>query len=200
MTRLLLAAALATAFAGAASAATYRIDPRHTQVWFTYSHHGYANLSGRLGEARGEIRYDAANPAASAITVELPMSSLSTGVPKLDTHLASADFFEVDKFPTASFRSTKVTVRDASHLDVAGELTIHGVTRPATFAVTINKVGRHSMSNAEMAGFDAVATIRRSEFGVARMIPAVPDEVQIRISTEAKVEPAEPAAGADKKG
>ena len=198
MTRFLLAAALATAFAGAASAATYRIDPRHTQVTFTYSHHGYANLSGRLGEAKGEVVYDAANPAASSVNVEIPLSSLSTGVPGLDKHLASEDFFEVDKYPTASFRSTGVTPRDATHLDVAGELTMHGVTRPVTLAVTVNKVGQHTMSKAEMAGFDAVATIKRSEFGIDRMVPAVSDEIQILISTETQVPKAEPAA--EKKG
>jgi polyisoprenoid-binding protein YceI len=202
MTRLLLAAVLATAFAGSATAATYRIDPRHTQVHFTYSHHGYAHLSGRLGEASGEIEFDPANPAASSVRVQLPLSSLSTGVPKLDTHLASADFFEVEKFPTASFASTKVTVRDATHLDVAGDLTMHGVTRPIVLAVTVNKVGEHSMSKAQMAGFDAVATIRRSEFGIGRMVPAVSDEVQIRISTESQVPKPEATApaGAEKKG
>jgi polyisoprenoid-binding protein YceI len=130
------------------------------------------------------------------------LSSLSTGVPKLDAHLASADFFEVEKFPTASFTSTRVTVRDATHLDVAGELSMHGVTRPVVLAVTINKVGEHSMSKAQMAGFDAIATIKRSEFGIGRMVPAVSDEVQIRISTEAQVPKPEAAApaGAEKKG
>ena len=202
MTRFLLAAVLATAFAGNAAGATYRIDPRHTQVHFTYSHHVYEHLSGRLGEASGEIEFDPANPAASSVRVELPLSSLSTGVPKLDAHLASADFFEVEKFPIASFTSTKVTVRDATHLDVAGELSMHGVTRPVVLAVTINKVGEHSMSKAQMAGFDAVATIKRSEFGIGRMVPAVSDEVQIRISTEAQVPKPEVAApaGAEKKG
>jgi polyisoprenoid-binding protein YceI len=203
MTRFLLAAALATAFAGSADAATYRIDPRHTQVFFTYTHHGYANLTGRLNEAQGEITYDPAKPAESSVSVELPMSSLSTGVPGLDKHLSSADFFDVEKFPTASFKSTKVSVRDATHLDVTGDLTMHGVTRPVTFAVTVNKVGEHTVSKAQMAGFDAVATIKRSDFGVDRMAPAVSDEVQLRITTETQVPRPEadaPAAPAGKKG
>jgi len=202
MKRLLLGSLLAVLAAAPAAAAVYEIDARHTQVFFTYGHGGYSHLRGRLNEVSGRFDFDPADPAKASIEVQLPLSSLSTGVPKLDTHLASADFFEVEKFPTASFASTKVTVRDATHLDVAGDLTMHGVTRPIVLAVTVNKVGEHSMSKAQMAGFDAVATIRRSEFGIGRMVPAVSDEVQIRISTESQVPKPEATApaGAEKKG
>ena len=195
MTRLLLAAVLAAAFAGNASAATYKIDPRHAVVHFTYSHMGWSNQLGRLNELSGEVQYDAKNPGASSINVELPISSISTGVPGLDKHLSSADFFDAAQFPTASFRSTRVSARDATHLELAGELTLHGVTRPATFQVTVNKVTE------EKAGFDAVGTIRRSDFGIDRMVPAVPDEVELHISLEAGVpkQPA-PAAAPEKKG
>lgn len=187
MTRTLLAAALALSCVGVADAATYQVDANHTQVWFTYNHFGYANLSGRLNQVSGTLEFDPANPAASSIRVELPMSSLSTGVPKLDAHLASADFFEVDKYPTASFRSSKVTVLGKDRLAVAGDLTIHGVTRPVTLAVTINSTAEHRSRKTPMAGFDATTTIKRSEFGVARMAPGVADEVQLRITMEAAV-------------
>jgi polyisoprenoid-binding protein YceI len=202
MKRILLAAALATAFAGSASAATYRIDPRHTQVHFTYSHFGNSNLSGRFMEVTGELQFDPAQPAQSSIQVQLPMSSLSTGVEGLDQDLSSEGWFDVAKFPTASFKSSKVTVRDATHFDLAGDLTIHGVTRPAVFAVTVNRVGLHPMRKTPMAGFDAVATIKRSEFGVNGMAGVVPDEVQLRISMEAGVPKAAAAAPvpAQKKG
>ena len=123
MSRLLLAAALATAFAGAASAATYKIDPRHTQVFFTYSHFGNSNLSGRFMEVSGQLNFDPAHPERSSIEVQLPMSSLSTGVPGLDEDLASEGWFDSAKFPMASFKGSKVSVRDATHFDVAGELT-----------------------------------------------------------------------------
>lgn len=195
MPRVLPAAllALAVASAGAAAAATYRIDPRHTQVHFTYLHQGYAHLSGRFNQVEGALEFDPANPAAASIQLELPIASLSTGVPALDEHLRSADFFDAEKFPTASFRSTKVSVRDATHLDLAGELTIHGVTRPALFAVTINRLGEHSVRKTAMAGFEATATIKRSEFGVDRMLSGVPDEVQLRIAMETAVPKPEPA-------
>jgi polyisoprenoid-binding protein YceI len=191
MPRILLAAVLAAALSGNAIAATFKIDPRHAVVHFTYSHMGYSNQLGRLHELSGEVQYDADKPAASSIRVELPMESISTGVPGLDKHLSSADFFDIAQFPTASFRSTRVSARDAGHLQMAGELTMHGVTRPVNFEVTVNKV------TDDKAGFDAVGTIRRSEFGISRMVPMVPDEVELHVSLEAAV-PKEPAA--EKKG
>ena len=204
MTRTLLAAALAVAaFAPTAHATTYKIDPRHTQVQFTYNHFGYSNLTGRFMEVKGDFDFDPANPAKSSISVEIPMSSLSTGVPGLDEDLASDGFFDAAKFPTATFKSSKVTVRDATHLDVAGDLSIHGVTKPVVLAVTINHVGPHPMRKTQTAGFDAVATIKRSDFGINRMVPAVSDEVQLRITMEAgvpKPEGAAPAAAPAKKG
>ena len=204
MTRLLLAAALvaATAYAGSAHATAYKIDPRHTQVQFTYNHFGYSNITGRFMGVTGSFDFDAASPARSSISVELPMNSLSTGVPGLDEDLSSEGFFDVAKFPTATFKSNKVTMRDATHLDVAGDLTIHGVTKPTVLAVTINHLGVHPMRKTEQAGFDAVATIKRSDFGVNRMVPMVSDEVQLHITMEAGVPKPEaaPAAAPEKKG
>jgi polyisoprenoid-binding protein YceI len=196
MTRFLLAAALALAATGTAAAATYKIDPRHTQVFFTYGHNEYSNLSGRLNEASGTLEFDPAKPANSSISLELPLSSLSTGVPGLDDHMRSADFFDAEKFPTASFKSTKVTVRDATHFDLAGDLTIKGTTRPAVFAVTVNHTGENERRKTPMAGFDAVATIKRSEFGVDHMLAVTGDEIQLRVSMEASVPKDEPAQGA----
>lgn len=195
MKRLLLTAMLGLVLSGPAFAATYAIDANHTQVHFTYSHLGYSNLSGRLNQVSGSFDFDPADPTKSSIEVTLPMASLSTGVEKLDTHLASPDFFEVEKFPTASFRSTQVTVTGKDKLDVAGDLTIRGVTRPVVLDVTINSLAAHPMRKSPAAGFDAVATIKRSEFGIDRMVPMVPDAVQLRISLEAQQPKAEaPAA------
>jgi polyisoprenoid-binding protein YceI len=196
MTRSLLAALLALAATGTATAATYKIDPRHTQVFFTYAHNEYSNLSARLNEVSGSLEFDPAKPAASSISLELPLSSLSTGVPGLDEHMKSADFFDAEKFPKASFRSTKVSVKDATHFDLSGELTIKGVTKPATFAVTINHVGENPRRKTPMAGFDATATIKRSEFGVDNMLGVTGDEIRLRVSMEAGVPAPEPAPGA----
>ena len=195
MKPLFLTCLLALATAAPAVAAVYDIDPRHTQVFFTYGHGGYSHMRARLTEVSGRFDFDPADPAKSSIEVQLPMSSLSTGVAKLDSHLLTSDFFDAAQFPTASFKSTGVTVRGDDKLSVAGELTIKGVTRPVVFEVTVNKTGPHPFSKRPAAGFDATTTIRRSEFGVDGMLGMVPDEVRIDISMEAGVpKPAEAAA------
>ena len=197
MKRPLLTGLLALASALPAAAAVYEIDARHTQVFFTYTHNGYSHLRGRLNEVSGTFDFDPADPAKSSIEVQLPLSSLSTGVPKLDAHLQSADFFDAAQFPTASFKSTGVSVKAKDRLVVAGELTLKGVTRPVVFEVTVNSTAPSAFSKMPAAGFDAHAVIKRSDFGVDGMLGAVPDEVAIDISMEARVpKPAEPAAAA----
>lgn len=186
MKRLLLPTLFALVFAGSASAASYDIDANHTQVEFTFSHLGYSNITGRLGQVSGSFEFDPANPARSSIEVQVPLSSLSTGVAKFDAHLSSADFFDAATFPTASFKSGKVTVLGENKLTVAGDLTIHGVTRPVLLDVTINKIGEHPMRKTAAAGFDASTTIRRSDFGVGGMVPMISDEVRLEITLEAQ--------------
>jgi polyisoprenoid-binding protein YceI len=183
----LLALALA-ALSMPAFAATvpYEIDGRHTQVLFTYSHFGLSNITGRFGDVSGTFAFDAANPAASSIKVTIPIASVSMGVPKLDEHLKSPDFFDAAQFPEATFASNAVTAAGEGRWKVAGDLTLHGVTKPVVLDVKVNYVGPHPMNKAPVAGFDATTTIRRSEFGVDRMIPGVPDEVGIRITLEAR--------------
>lgn len=186
MKRLILPVLLALAMSGPVAAAKYNIDARHTQVHFTYLHGGYANLGGRLNQVTGTLDFDPEQPGKSSIDVQIPMSSLSTGVPKLDAHLNSADFFDAEKFPTASFTSKQVTVLGKDKLNVAGDLTIHGVTRPVVFEVTINQAGMHPMSKVPAVGFEATATIKRSEFGVGGFLQAASDDVKLRIAMEAQ--------------
>jgi polyisoprenoid-binding protein YceI len=196
MTRYLLAAALALAATGTASAATYKIDPRHTQVFFTYAHNEYSNLSGRLNEVDGTLEFDPAKPGNSSISLELPIASLSTGVPGLDEHMKSADFFDAEKFPKASFKSTSVKVKDATHFDLVGDLTIKGVTKPATFAVTVNHLGENQRRKTPMAGFEATATIKRADFGVDNMLGVTGEDIRLRVNMEASVPAPEGAPGA----
>jgi polyisoprenoid-binding protein YceI len=109
----------------------------------------------------------------------------------MDAHFQRDDLFDAAQFPTATFKSTAVESAGADKLRVTGDLTIHGVTRPTTFDVAINKIGEHPMRKVPAAGFTAEATIKRSDFGVDKYVPAIPDEVRISISTEAlKAQPA----------
>lgn len=199
MKHMILPALLSLSFAGAVSASTYSIDPNHAQVQFTYQHFGYSNLSGHFFQPTGSFDFDPAKPENSSIDVQIPMSSLSTGVPKLDEHMSSDEMFDVAKFPTASFKSSKVTVTGKDQLNVAGDLTIHGVTKPVVLAVKINRAGMHPMKKVMTAGFDASATIKRSDFGVDYMSPMIADEVKLFISMEAS-EPKKDAPEAKKGG
>lgn len=107
-------------------------------------------------------------------------------MPALDEHLQKADFFDAAKFPLATFKSTRVSKgATAQQLKVVGNLTLHGVTKPVTLQVTINKVGTHPMRKAQAAGFDATTTIKRSEFGISQYVPMVGDDIHIRITVEA---------------
>lgn len=181
-----LAGLFALATLPALAADTYTIDPTHTQVEFTYSHFGFSNITGRFDKVESEFAFDAADPTRSSVKVTIPVDSISTGVEKLDGHLLSADFFDAQKYPTATFTSTGVTVAGEGRLAVAGDLTIHGVTRPVVMDVTINKVGDHPMSKKPAAGFDASFDIKRSDFGVGGYAPAVSDEVRIEITVESQ--------------
>ncbi len=185
MKKYAIIAIAALAFAGNAFAAKYSIDATHTQVEFTYSHFGFSNITGRFDQVTGEFDLNTENLAKSKISVVIPISSMSTGVDKLDTHLQSADFFDAAKYPTASFKSTMVHVVSDKELHVMGDLTIHGVTKPATLNVIVNKIAEHPMRKTPSAGFDAVTTIKRSDFGVGAYAPAVSDEVTINITMEA---------------
>lgn len=183
--RLVLATLIAAASFSAQAADKYDIDPTHTQVQFTYNHMGFSNITGRFDEVTGDFLFDAADPTKSSVSITIPVSSISTGVAKLDEHLLKADFFDAAQFPTATFKSTGVTAAGEGKLAVAGDLTIHGVTRPVVLDVTINGIGEHPMRKAPAAGFDASASIKRSDFGVGAYVPAVSDEVTLSITVEA---------------
>jgi polyisoprenoid-binding protein YceI len=187
---LLAAAALSLVMtAGAALAAplTYKIDANHTDVVASWSHFGFSNPIAHFGQVDGFITYDPANVAASKVEVTLPLAGLNSHVPDFDEHLRSDDFFDAAKFPTVTFKSTSVKAAGKGKLSVIGDLTIKGITKPVTLAVTINKIGEQPMAKRAAAGFNATTTIKRSDFGVGKYAPNVSDEVKLTITTEAIV-------------
>lgn len=185
--RLLLAAALATtATASFAAPVTYQLDPAHTDVIAQWSHFGFSNPTMHFGQAEGVLVYDADNVGASSVKVTLPLAGLNSYTAKFDAHLRSADFFDAVEFPVATFRSTGVEAAGAGKLKVTGELTIKKMTHPVVLDVTLNKVGEN-MRKQPTIGFDATTVVKRSDFGLGMHAPAVSDEVQIRITTEASV-------------
>ena len=187
--RLLLASVLATtlaaSFGASAAAVTYTIDPTHTVVLASWNHFGYSNPSANFGGATGTIVYDAEAPEASSVEVVLPMAGIDSFVPKLDEHLKGPDFFDAANHPTATFRSTSVRATGEDRLEVSGTLDLHGASQPVVLDVTLNKAALHPMGKTPTIGFDASTTIQRSAFGIDKYIPAVSDEIALRITTEA---------------
>jgi polyisoprenoid-binding protein YceI len=187
--RLLSAAAL-LAFAAApafAAPVTYQLDPTHTNVLAQWNHLGFSNPSANFGDVEGTLVYDAADVANSSVQVSLPLTGLESFSAKFNEHLRSADFFDAAQFPKATFKSTRVEAAGEGKLKVTGDLTIKDVTRPVVLDVTLNKAGDHPMAKVPAIGFDATATISRTEFGVGAYVPNVGDKVTLRITTEAAV-------------
>ena len=193
LTSLITTVMAAASFNAAAAGVTYKLDPDHTNVIASWSHFGYSHPSANFGQANGTLVYDAAAPDKSSVDVSLPLSGLDTFVPALNTHLNSADFFDAAKFPAATFKSSKVHQVAKGKLKVDGTLTIKGVSKPVTLDVTLNNVGVHPMTKQQSIGFDATATIKRSDFGMGMYAPAVSDDVTLRITTEGSVAVAKPA-------
>ena len=186
--RIALTAALVFASTAAfAAPVTYKIDPNHTDVIASWNHFGFSNPIAHFGQVDGSITYDAKNVGTSKVEVTIPLAGLNANVEKFNEHLRSADFFDAEKYPTITFKSTKVEAAGDKKLRVFGELTIKGVTKPVVLDTTINKIGDHPMAKRAAAGFDATTTIKRSDFGVDKFAPNVSDNVTIRITTEAVV-------------
>jgi polyisoprenoid-binding protein YceI len=184
---LVLAGLIGAAVSAQAAPVTYQLDPGHTMVLFTWNHFGYSNPTANLGLGEGTLVFDEQHPAEASVQVTLPLSNLDTHVPALDKHLKEGDFFNADKFPTVTFKSTKVQPLGGHKFKVTGDLTVHGVTKPVVLDATLNKVGPHPMMKVQAIGFDATATIKRSDFGVGAYVPAVSDEIKIHITTEGAV-------------
>ncbi|MFC5743078.1 YceI family protein [Dyella tabacisoli] len=184
---LLITGLLGATVAAHADPVTYKLDPAHTNVLFSWSHFGYSNPSANFGLGDGTLVFDEKNPAKSSVEVTLPLANLDTHVTKLDEHLKKPDFFDADKFPTATFKSTKVQPLGGGKFKVTGDLTVHGVTKPVVLDAKLNKSGEHPMLKQQAIGFDATTSLKRSDFGIGAYVPNVGDEIKIRITTEGAV-------------
>ena len=167
----------------------YDIDASHSGVVFGWNHFGFSNPAARFDKIEGSVLLDKADLTKSSISVSLPVEGLDTGVAKLDEALKSADFFDAAKYPTITFKSTKVEKTGENGLKITGDLTVHGVTKPVTLDAKVNKIGTFEIPGvikAQAAGFDATTVIKRSDFGVSKYVPAVSDEIPVRITLDAK--------------
>ena len=164
------------------AADTFKIDPVHSFVLFNVQHLGIANTYGRFNDISGTVIFDRANPSNSSVELSVPIESLDTHNSIRDHSLKSRDFFDAKQFPSMTFKSTKVE-GSGGRLQVSGDLTIHGVTKPIT--VDFKKGGEGKGVFGEMrGGGETQFTIRRSDFGMTFELGEVGDEVNIILSLE----------------
>jgi polyisoprenoid-binding protein YceI len=160
---------------------TYTADSAHTQILFEVNHLGFSDYFGLFGDATGTLKLDPANPSAASVEIEIPINKVVTNNDALTKHLLNPDFFDAAKFPTATFKSTSVTV-DGDEAKITGDLTIKGVTKQVVLDADFKGAGISPANKRETVGFEAETKIRRSDFGVKYGIPMVPDEVELKIN------------------
>jgi len=168
----------------AALAETLTLDPMHTYVLWHINHFGFSSQAGKW-YATGTLIIDQNNLNLSKVNASIQVADVITGIPELDKHLKGKLFFDVAQFPTATFVSDKVDVTGKTTANVHGMLTLHGVTKPVTLKVTLNKTGVNPISNKMTAGFSATTVLKRSDFGINTLVPGLSDEVKLDINSEA---------------
>lgn len=194
----LVALALAVASAVSAAPATWTIDANHSEVGFSIRHI-FSKVPGNFSKFSGSFVYDAQKPENSSVKTEIDASSINTRNEKRDNHLRSEDFFDVAKFPTLTFASTKVAAAGDNKLKVDGNLTMHGVTKPVTLEVTFLGAGP-TMNGEQRSGFEAVTKVNRKDFGILwnktldQGGTVLGDDVEIRLSVEGVIRSEAPAA------
>ncbi len=163
---------------------TYDLDPDHTGITWRVNHLGFSYLTGRFGNPTGRLTLDAAKPENSKLEVKIPTASIYTASSELIGKLQMPDFFDVKKFPEATFISKRIVTSGPGAGNVEGELTLHGVTKPVTLKTTLIGAGINPYAKAAALGFHAEGSFKRSDFGVGGYAPAVSDQVDLVIDTE----------------
>jgi len=185
------AAVAACALPAVATAATWDLDPAHSSVQFSVRHLMVSNVRGEFGKLSGNVQGDEADPTHAKLEAEIDAASVNTRIEKRDTHLRSADFLDVAKYPKITFVSTKIEPGSAGHVKVSGDLTLHGVTRPVVLDVEGPTPEMKDPWGKTRAGAQATTKINRKDFGIAWNQTldaggvAVGDELTITIDVEA---------------
>jgi polyisoprenoid-binding protein YceI len=169
---------------------TFKFDKVHSYVGFRIRH-VVTKVEGRFRDFDGTVVLDRANPAASRVELTIPAASIDTGNENRDKDLRSPNYFDVEKYPTITFKSTKVEPKGADLYDVTGEFNLHGVTK--TIHVPVKHTGFGKLMNTEKAGFEVNLALKRSDYGMTSGAGIVGDDVEISIQVEANKEGLAPA-------
>lgn len=163
-------------------AGSYAVDPGHTQVGWRVSHMGFSNYAGGFSNVSGTLDLQPKSPAGSKLSIRIPVASVTTTSDKLTGELKGEQWLDAGKFPEMTFVSTKVAPEGNDRAKVTGDLTLHGVTKPATLDVTLVGAGTNPLSKKVTVGFEATGTLKRSEFGVKTYVPLIGDDLHLTIA------------------
>lgn len=180
----ILAIAATISTAAIAAPETYIIDSNHTLPRFSYNHFGYSTQLSRFDKTTGKIIIDRVAKTGS-VDVTIDTTSVNTGYALFNEHIQAEDFFNTAKFPTATFVSKKINFEGDKPVSIDGTLTIKGVSKPETLAVTSFMCMPHPILKKDACGANATVVVKRSDFNMAKHVPYVSDEVIITLPVEA---------------
>lgn len=182
--KLLALSLLAAGAAPVIAADNYTIDPAHTYPSFEADHMGLSVWRGKFKKTSGQITLDRAAKTGT-IDIKIDTASLDFGLDAMNTHARSADIFDVQKFPEATYKSTSIKFDGDKPVAVEGELTLHGVTKPVALTIHKFNCAIDGMSKRERCGADVSATFNRADFGIGFGVPKFSPEVKLAIQVEA---------------
>lgn len=166
------------------AAETYKLDSQHTYVLWYIKHLGFTTQVGKW-YANGTLVLDRQKPKNSKVNVTIAMNDIVTGIPDLDKHLKGKLFFDVSQFPTATFVSDKVEITSKDTAKIYGKLTLHGISKLVVLNVKLNQIANNPLTDKMTVGFSATTNIKRSDFNVTTLLPALADDVDLNIEVEA---------------
>ena len=166
------------------AAERFSLDTRHTFPIFEISHLGFSMQRGRFNKTDGKVMLDARSGTGS-IDITIDTASIDMGLDEWDKHMRGEDFFNVEQYPTMTFKSDQVRFANGVPVAAEGTLTLLGVTRPVKLDISNYRCGPHLLNRKWTCGAEVTATLKRSEFGMLKYLPAVGNEVRIAIPVEA---------------
>ncbi len=167
-----------------APSGTYVLEDTHAYITISYSHLGFSTPHVGFNSFDVTLDFDAAAPENSSLNVVVDATSVDSRVADFDDHLNGEDFFQTDQYPEITFTSTKIEMTGPDTAMITGDLTIKDQTHPVTLDAKLNKAGMHPMLKTTVMGFNASATLNRSQWGLGYAVPMVGDEVDLEITVE----------------
>ncbi len=184
----LTTAVLSLASAGVyAQSSTWTIDPAHSSVNFTVRHMGVSNVHGSLGGVKGTVNYNEKDITKSSVETTIDATTISTGVDARDKDLKSANYFEVEKYPTLTFKSTSIT-NSGGKLQLIGDLTLHGVTKSVTLDLDGPAPPQTDAKGKTRSGFSAEGTLNRTDFNIGSKVPSAVVGTDVKFSIDVEID------------